>query len=273
MNSVYRRAGWCGVALALGLAPIVASLSPAAAAPTSGGSTVGYDDRCDGGVDVTLSNEHDSGNVVYTVNEDVVVVAPGQRSQRTVAAAAGGNPLVVQVALQDRDGKEERTAHRWKRPGDCDDPGARRAIDPHGQSTSGAADGDGYAADDGDGYAADDADGDGYAADDTGTAADDDGYGDAADDGYGDGGAAGDGYGAAADGDGFDYGVDAVDQGVTGQAATATALDPSTAHPAAAALAVTGTNTVRFGAAGVLLILFGAALLRMRRRRVAFEAD
>ncbi|MFI5908895.1 LPXTG cell wall anchor domain-containing protein [Dactylosporangium sp. NPDC051541] len=215
MNSVYHLARGCGVALALGLGPIIASVSPAAAAPAA---AISFADRCDGGVDVTLANEHDSGNVVYAVGEDVVVVAPGQRSLHPVAAPAGGDPLVVTVVLEDRDGQEKQTAHTWEQPGDCDDAG------------------DGQAAADSDQYAA----------------------------------GAPDGYGP--DGDGFDFGLDSVGQGVSGQAANAE--DPLAVSGASAtgALPVTGSDTALLGGGGVLLVLIGAGMVRLRRRRITFEA-
>ncbi|GAA3448769.1 LPXTG cell wall anchor domain-containing protein [Dactylosporangium matsuzakiense] len=226
-----------GAGLTLGLALLVVAALPAASAHAAGVSAVRFTDRCDGSVEVLLPNEYSSGNLIYTVNEELVVVGPGQRPVQSVAAAPTGD-LVVHVSVQERDGKQYRTSHDWIEPDSCDAPTGegqkRHAAAAAAGDASGSASGAG------------DADGSAYSAAAGGYGADQ-------------GGSDGQAYGSAAGAVDSDLGADAVHQDAFGLPARAQ-------QPATGALALTGTNTMLLSAVGVLLVLVGVGLFRLRRR-------
>ncbi|MFB9447350.1 LPXTG cell wall anchor domain-containing protein [Dactylosporangium vinaceum] len=232
------------------MALLVVAALPAASAHAAGVSAVRFTDRCDGSVEVLLPNQYSSGNLIYTVNEELVVVGPGQRPVQSVAAAPTGD-LVVHVSVQERDGKEYRTSHDWIEPDSCDAPtgeGQKRhaaAAGDAGGSASVAGDAGGSAS------VAGDAGGSAYSAAAGGYGADQ-------------GGSDGQAYGSAAGAVDSDLGADAVHQDAFGLPARAQ-------QPATGALALTGTNTMLLSAVGVLLVLVGVGLFR-RRRRITFVA-
>ncbi|WP_433217495.1 LPXTG cell wall anchor domain-containing protein [Dactylosporangium sp. CS-047395] len=228
----------CTAAVLAGvLAPAVASAEGVAGQEVA----IRFIDRCDGGTDVEAPNPFSGRNLVFTINEAVIVVGPGQRHVEHVPAPAGDGDLVVNVEVHDRDDAVAKTLHDWSRPKTCE--------------------------------AADDADAGHDAAADAGhDAAADAGHDAAADAGYG----AADGTAAAITGvagavgpasDGLGTAMSADD---VARADSAAATEPDSA---AAGLPVTGADVIGLASLGVTLVAGGLALVLIRRRRIRFDAS
>ncbi|MFI5908893.1 LPXTG cell wall anchor domain-containing protein [Dactylosporangium sp. NPDC051541] len=222
-------------------AVLAGALAPAVANAEEGDRSavaVRFADRCDGGADVEAPNPYTGRNLVFKINESVVVVGPGQRHLEHVPAPTGDGELVVKVEVHDQDDAVEQTVHYWSRPPTCstgreaggdDDAGTDGGYGPASGAVAGV---------------------DGPAAAGIGSAVS----------------AAGQAEPVAASGEtGPDLAAAAAGPGVAGAGAGSDVA-------AAGGLPVTGANVIELASLGVTLLAGGLALVRIRRQRIRFDA-